>query len=486
MKSTPPPPPPAPIRVLIVDDEPAMRRTLARTLQTYGFKVESQEDGEAALGLMASLRFDVLLADVNMPGMDGLALLERVKQEHPDVEVVMLTGQADITTAVASLRLGAYHFLTKSADSEEVRRVIEMAAERKRLVDLTRQLEERLDQLEAFGELVGSSPKMREVYRLARGVAETSTTVLILGENGTGKELVARAIHRHGARGHRPFLAVNCGAIPENLVESELFGSVKGAFSEATNKPGLFELADGGTLFLDEIGDLPLAAQVKLLRALQEGEIRRLGATESKRVDVRVIAATNVDLKTRITEMRFREDLYFRLCVFPIRLPPLRQRKDDIPALAYHLLRKHAAQMGRDVKHISTEAMRRLREQPWPGNVRELGNAVERAVVMTRSDTIVPRDLAFGDDPSDAEGGSREGARFPADLEEMPYAQAKFAALDSFDKRYVEALLERFGGNVTHAAEAAGMDRSNFRRLVKKVRGNGGGDDRGVREDQAS
>src|SRR5262245_16564469 len=285
-------------RVLIVDDEVSIRRSLARLLTQTGFSVDTAEDGAAALDLLKTRNIDVVLVDLMMPNMSGMEVLSQVKQVYPDVEVIMMTAFGDVDTAVRAVRAGAYDFLAKPfSNPDAVVLVIEKAFEHRRLVKHTKALEHRLTQHEKFGELVGSSSKMQEVYRIALGVAPTSSTVLILGENGTGKELVARAIHQHSTRADKQLRVVNCGAIPETLVEAELFGSVRGAFTGAVDKPGLFELADKGTVFLDEIGDLPMIAQVKLLRALAEGEIKRVGASETQVVDVRVLAATNVDLK---------------------------------------------------------------------------------------------------------------------------------------------------------------------------------------------
>jgi len=314
---------------------------------------------------------------------------------------------------------------------------------------------------------------MREVYRLAVGVAPTSSTVLILGESGTGKELTARAIHEHSSRANKPFVAVNCSAIPVDLVESELFGHVRGAFTGAvTTREGLFKSADQGTIFLDEVGDLPPLAQVKLLRALQEGEIKPVGTNETKRVDVRVLAATNVDLRTKIAAGRFREDLYYRLNVICIELPPLRKRRDDIAILAHHFLRKYAARQGREVTKISDEAMRVLRSQNWPGNVRELENAMEHALVYCREDTILPHHLPSGRhsmSPLTDEPTGELGFTLPENLADLPYRDAKQRALCMFDDAYFSAVLRRTGGNISEAARQAGLDRSNFRRASKRT-----------------
>jgi DNA-binding NtrC family response regulator len=453
-------------RVLVVDDEPQLRRSLARIFLARGFDVLTAEDGQAALAMLETTPIDVMLCDVMMPGMSGLDVLGRAKERHAAVQVVMMTAHGDIDMAVAALRAGAYDFLTKPfASNEAVCHAIEKAAEHKRLVDKTRLLEQRLEQHEKFGELVGTSGRMQEVYRVALGVAPTTSTVLILGENGTGKELVARAIHQHSTRSDRPFRAINCGAIPDTLVETELFGSARGAFTGALDRPGLFEVADKGTVFLDEIGDLPPMAQVKLLRVLAEGEVKRVGANDSRTVDVRVIAATNVDLKERMATGRFREDLYYRLNVIPIYLPPLRQRREDIPLLAYHFLQKYGRRAGRDIKRIGVEALRALREHPWPGNVRQLENAIEHAVVMARGEAIVPGDL-----PIERDAPARPSL---ASALEGGYAQARERSIEEFERAYVEGLMRTTGGNVSEAARRADMDRSNFRRLLKRVRGVG-------------
>jgi DNA-binding NtrC family response regulator len=311
-------------------------------LMSRGIEVLTSEDGRAALEILARERVDVALVDLMMPNMGGLELLQRTKEKGIEVEIIMMTAFGDVETAVQAVRAGAYHFLTKPFRSnDEVIVTVAKAAERRQLIDRAQKLEQKLEQQERFGELIGNSTSMQEVYRLAVGVAAASSTVLILGESGTGKELTARAIHQHSSRAGKPFVAVNCSAIPVDLVESELFGHLRGAFTGATaTREGLFEVANHGTIFLDEVGDLPPLAQVKLLRTLQEGEIKRVGSNETKLVDVRVVAATNVDLRSRIAEGKFREDLFYRLNVVAIELPPLRARRDDIPLLAYHFLQK--------------------------------------------------------------------------------------------------------------------------------------------------
>jgi DNA-binding NtrC family response regulator len=462
----------APPRVLVVDDEPGLRRALTRLLQASGISVRTADDGAMATEILAEESFDVALVDLMMPRMNGLELLAHIRERHAGTQVVLMTAFGDVETAVAAVRAGAHHFLTKPFRSnDEVVLAVGKAAEHRRLVDHAVMLERRLEQMQKFGGLIGNSPKMQEVYRLALGVATTASTVLILGESGTGKELTARAIHQHSARMEKAFVPVNCSAIPENLVESELFGHVKGAFTGATaSRPGLFEMADGGTLFLDEVGDLPPQAQVKLLRALQEGEIKRVGQNDTRTVDVRVVAATNVDLKTRIGDGRFREDLYYRLNVVAISLPPLRDRPEDIPLLAQHFVRKYAERANRPVRTIGPAAMDVLKAALWKGNVRELENAIEHAVVFCTGESIEPKDLPDTEQPKRASvplrtnGGPSSGA-----LGELPFPVAKQRALAEFEAAYFQGVLDRAGGNVSEAARLSGLDRSNFRRAARRA-----------------
>jgi two-component system response regulator HydG len=485
--------------VLVVDDEPALRRSLARVLETRGMRVEVAESGEQALECITRSPPDVAIIDMMMPSMGGLEVLARVRALGVPVEVLLMTAFADVDSAVEAMKAGAYHFLTKPFHSNDaVAHAVLKAAEHRRLADRARQLEQALLSKERFGELIGDSPKMLDVYRLIEGVAPTSSTVLILGESGTGKELVARAIHQHSPRAKRPFVAVNCGAIPKELVESELFGHVRGAFTGAqTARAGLFETADGGTILLDEVGDLPLAAQVKLLRVLQEGEIKRVGADETRTVDVRVLAATNVDLMTRIQSSQFRRDLYYRLNVIAVELPALRDRGDDVLLLANHYLQKFARSMQREQKRLGSDAVRALREYSWPGNVRELEHAIEHAMVLSQKDVLTAADLPFHRVAAISAPARDSGlalASVPArivqpelppplrdegfeysrgllvELSELPYSDAKRRLLTLFDESYTGELLRRTGGNMSEAARRAGLDRSNFRRLLRRHR----------------
>jgi DNA-binding NtrC family response regulator len=463
----------APPRVLVVDDERALRRALTRLLEVKGMIVGVAEDGASAMELLERESFDVALVDLMMPRVGGLEFLDHVRQRHSAMEVVLMTAFGDVETAVQAVRAGAYHFLTKPFRSnDEVILAVTKAAEHRRLVDHAVMLERRLEQMQKFGGLIGNSVRMQEVYRLAVGVAPTTSTVLILGESGTGKELTARAIHQHSPRSEKAFVAVNCSAIPVDLVESELFGHMRGAFTGATaNRPGLFEVADGGTIFLDEIGDLPPLAQVKLLRALQEGEVKRVGANETRTVDVRVIAATNVDLKSRIASGRFREDLYYRLNVVRIALPSLRERPEDIPLLAQHFLRRYAERSNRPVQSISAAAMEILKSQRWEGNVRELENTIEHAVVFSSGERIEVRDLppTMEAGPSAHPPSVTNGGAAAPDFRDLPFRTAKSRAMAAFENKYFQALLEECSGNVSEAARRAGLDRSNFRRAARRA-----------------
>jgi two-component system response regulator HydG len=466
---------PTPARVLVVDDEPTLLKALEALLRKKGYEVTALESPIAATQKLAQEDFDVALLDVKMPQLSGLELLHAVKHRRPEIEVIMMTGHATVETALAAVKAGAYDYLTKPFDDVElVARAIAKAAERKALFDRNRELELQLRERSgpAPEGLVGTSAGMREVTRMIDAVAYSSTTVLVTGESGTGKELVARALHARSPRRTQPFVALNCGALTETLLESELFGHVKGAFTGAQrDQKGLFDAADGGTIFLDEIGDIPPPTQVRLLRVLQEGEIKRVGSADAVRVDVRVIAATHRDLPKLVRTGKFREDLFYRLNVINIPLPPLRERVEDIPLLAHHFVRRYADRLGKKVRSVAPETIDLLSGHRWPGNVRELENAIERAVVLCRGDSILPGDL-----PPAVTGRTAPLVRDPpsngddAAWLSLSYAAAKEQALRRFEKSYVDALMKACDSNISAAARKAGMDRSNFKRVLRKYR----------------
>ena len=452
----------APVRVLVVDDKENILKLFAKIL-AEGHRVTTALDGARALSLIATEEFDVVVTDIRMPGAGGFEVLAAVKARSPSTEVVMMTGYASVGDAVRAMKLGAYDYLEKPFDPDAAALTVARAAERRRLRDETASLRRELEGIHSFHNLVGKSDRMRDVYRLLEQAAGLDITVLLGGETGTGKELAARAIHYHSTRKERRFVPVNCGALPPDLVESELFGHARGAFTgAATAKAGLFEEAEGGTIFLDEIGELPLGTQVKLNRVLQEREIRRVGDNVAIKVDVRVIAATHRDLKTEVQAGRFREDLFYRLNVFPIRLPPLRERAEDVPLLASHFLEKHARAMRREIGGFDPDALRLLASHPWPGNVRELENAIERAVAIASGSSILSRDL-----PAELASQASPPSTGPA-LAAMPYREVVEQAQDRVSRQYLTALLTEFHGNVTRAAARAGLERESLHRLLKK------------------
>jgi two-component system response regulator HydG len=448
--------------VLVVDDKENMLTLFQKILGT-AYELTTAADGTRALSLIAGRQFDLVVTDIRMPGADGFEILKAVKAHAPDTEVVLMTAYASVQKAVEAIKQGAYDYIQKPFDPDDVSLIVARAIERKRLREQAANLRRELDGVYGFDNIVGKSPAMRDIYELVQRAAKLDITVLVAGETGTGKELVAHAIHHHSARAGARFVAVNCGALPTELVESELFGHAKGAFTGAyAAKPGLFEEARGGTLFLDEIGELPLPVQVKLNRALQEKVIRRVGETSEATVDVRVIAATHRDLKVEAQAGRFREDLFYRLNVFPIRLPALRERREDIPLLAAHLLNKYGNAHERPVQRFEPEALRALTSYSWPGNVRELENAIERAVAISDGPTVAVDAL-----PEEVRG--TQAGQLPTELlVRMPYREAADLARDRFSRDYLVALMREFCGNVTRAAERAGMERESLHRLLKR------------------
>jgi DNA-binding NtrC family response regulator len=449
-------------RVLVVDDKENILKLFARILgDTY--EVTSAADGGRAISLIGGQEFDVIVTDLRMPGADGFEVLRAAKARSPETEVVMMTAYATVQDAVTAMKEGAYDYLQKPFDPDDATLVIARALERKRLRAQADSLRRELEGVYSFHNLVGKSAPMKDVYQLLEQASKLDITVLLNGETGTGKELAARAIHYHSARKERRFVPVNCGALPSELVESELFGHAKGAFTGAVGaKPGLFEEAEGGTIFLDEIGELPLPVQVKLNRVLQEKEIRRVGDNRPTPVDVRVIAATHRDLKAEVATGRFREDLFYRVNVFPVVLPALRDRREDIPLLASHFLEKHTGALRKDLSGIEADALRALTGYPWPGNVRELENAIERAVAVAKGPKIELRDL-----PPDVKG-TQEGAIPGEVLAKMPYREAVDLARDRVSRDYLTVLMREHEGNVTHAAQRAGMERESLHRLLKR------------------
>ena len=449
-------------RVLVVDDKENMLELFEKILAS-SYDLTTAGDGLRALSLVTNETFDTVVADIRMPGAEGFEILRAVKARSPSTEVVMMTGHGTIADAVQAMKMGAYDYLAKPFDPDAAAMVVARAAEHKRLKDEAATLRRELAGTSAFHDIIGKSAKMLEVYRLLEQAAALDITVLLGGETGTGKELAARAIHDQSARRARSFIPVNCGALPPDLVESELFGHAKGSFTGAAGaKAGLFEEAEGGTIFLDEVGELPLPTQVKLNRALQEREIRRVGSNDPVQVDVRVIAATHRDLRGEVARGRFREDLFYRLHVFPIRLPALRERQEDVALLAAHFLEKHARATRRDIAEFEPAALKVLTSCAWPGNVRELEHAVERAVAVAKG----PR-IAAGDLPSESQ---ERNAMTPsgAALTTLPYRDAIDQMRDRFSREYFVALMREFKGNVTRAAERAQLERETLHRMLKR------------------
>jgi two-component system response regulator PilR (NtrC family) len=448
-------------RILVVDDERSMREVLFSMLKNEGYDVTLAEGGEAAIEAVRRETFDAIITDVRMPKVDGLQVLKASKEISPSTVVIMLTAFGSSETAVEAMKLGAYDYITKPFKYDEVTLNIKRALERKRLRDENLNLKRRLETQYRFENIIGKSAKIVEVFDTIRKIADSSSTVMLTGESGTGKELVAQAIHVNSPRRDKPFISVNCGAIPEGLMESELFGHVKGAFTGAVvNKVGLFSAADGGTLFLDEITEIPLLLQVKLLRAIQEREIRRVGDTKDTKVDVRLIAATNKDLESAVSDGTLREDLFYRLNVIPIHLPQLRERVEDIPLLVAHFLQKFGKELGKEVRGVSPEALALLEQYHWPGNIRELENVVERALVLGTGDMLSVESLP--------ESVRRQRQPRGADLD-LPEAGLDLdATLDQIERRLLERALERTKGVQTRAAELLHLSFRQFRYKLQK------------------
>ncbi len=446
--------------ILVVDDEANIRRMVARLLEAEGYRAREASDGRAAVGAVEAEEPDVVLLDLAMPELDGLAALRALRERHPELPVVMMSGRATLGDAVQATKLGAFHFIEKPLNPEAVLLTIRSALELRRARELSRAL---VADLGTELDLVGSSEAMRGIRTLIRQVAPTDARVLITGESGTGKELVAAALHALSRRADGPFVRVNCAAIPRDLIESELFGHEKGAFTGATERRrGRFELADGGTLFLDEVGELGAEAQAKLLRALESGEVERVGGQEPIRVDVRVIAATNRDLRAEVAAGRFREDLFYRLNVIPIHVPPLRERLEDVPELAAHFLARLQARHGLVPPVPGDDALDRLRRYAWPGNVRELANVCERLTILYPGRRIGAREVASML-PDEAGGAAPGGAA--ARVDAGPLA----GRIEAYERGQILAALDEAGGNVADAARRLETDRANLYRRMKRL-----------------
>ncbi|MDJ0782319.1 MAG: sigma-54 dependent transcriptional regulator [Desulfosarcinaceae bacterium] len=449
-------------RLLIVDDEPDMLQLLKRSLAPeLGCELQTAPSGEAALRLLAAERTDLVLADIKMPGMDGLELLDLIKRQYPDLTVLMMTAYGHIEMAVEAMKRGAYDFITKPFEHDALVLRLEKALERSRLMRENQRLLEVCQSTHSFQNLVGESPAMQRVFETIQMVAKTDLTVLITGESGTGKDLTARAVHTLSERRKRPFIAVNCPTVPENILESELFGYKKGAFTNATqDKRGLFQEAHTGTIFLDEIGDVSPTIQTKLLRVLQEKEFKPLGDARPVQVDVRILASTNQNLREKIRQGSFREDFFYRLNVLPIELPPLRERREDIALIAHHLLEKHCSDQNKPLKRLSPELLEAFRRHPWEGNVRELENLVLQGLLFAAGEVIAPRDVGLT--------ATQQPAPLPPDTRDLPYKEAKEQTLRHFNHSYIGYALTTCRGNVTQAARMCGLERQALQQIMRR------------------
>jgi len=454
-------------RVVVIDDEVNAAQALETLLREDGYEVERANDARSGLQLVEKNAPDVVLTDLRMPGMNGLELLAKVKEIHPETMVIMMTAYGTVKTAVEAMKRGAEDYLSKPIDVEELEVVIQKALDRKVLLEEARSLRERLEQKYRFDNLVGESPEMLAVFKTIRQVAPSSASVLLLGESGTGKELFAQALHQNSPRRHKPFVKVACAALPETLLESELFGHEKGAFTGAVyTRAGRFEAADGGTLFLDEIGDISPTVQVKLLRFLEEREFERVGGNRTFKVDVRIVAATHRDLKKMLDDGSFREDLYYRLNVIEIHIPPLRGRPGDISLLAHHFLRKYAEANGKEIKGIPDEVLALLLGHAWPGNVRELENAMERAVVLVSGPTLAPEHFPTL---------RQAGAATPGGAAESPGLGVRIpgSTLAALEREAILRTLEAVGGSTSRAASMLDISARKIQYKLKEYQQEG-------------
>ena len=449
-------------KILIIDDEPDMLRGCQKFLETAGYAVVIAESGEAGLALFETENPDLTIVDLKMPGMDGMAVLESIMARDREAVVIVFTGYGTVESAVKAIRAGAFDFVQKPFDPDAFLIVIERALKLRQVRMENRALKQMLDTRFRFENIIGNSEAITQVFDFIRKISNTPANVLITGESGTGKELVAQCIHANSKRSHKPFVPLNCGGLPENLVESELFGHAKGAFTDAKqNRAGLMEHAKDGTFFLDEIGELPMSLQVKFLRVLEDHKIRRLGSNEEIEIDIRLISATNQNIEALIGGGRFREDLFYRLNTFEIHLPPLRERQGDIQLLAHHFVNHFAETSEKAIQGISTEAMDVLCEYNWPGNVRELMHVMERAVALSDADTIqledLPENLIIQTEDTIVSAQT-----------DLPFQDAKDAVIEKFERTFIDRLLKSHNGNVSRAARQNGTERRTLQRLISK------------------
>jgi two-component system NtrC family response regulator len=453
--------------ILVIDDDPIVGESCEITLTEAGYTVKTTFSGKEALEKIKGDTFDIALLDLKMPEMDGIEVLQAIKKSYPGITVIMITGYPTVETAIKAQRLGVFDYVLKPFAPEELNIVVARALDNRELIRENQRLRQQLqDNYKFNNNIVGNSKSIQEIYTLIEKVAPTDSTILIYGESGTGKEVIARAIHQSSLRKDKQFVTVDCAVLSENLLESELFGHVKGSFTGATmDKPGLFEIASGGTMFLDEIGNISLSVQKKLLRVLQEREFMRVGGTEVKKVDIRLIVATNRNLESMVAERTFREDLFYRLNIVPIHLPPLRERKQDIPILACHFLEEYSKEANKNVSNISPEAMELLVNYDWPGNIRELENLIERIVVTIDEKTVLPGHLSFIQSKSNT-----TVLAIPRTSDELKEIKKTLRekAVEDVERLFVVETLKRNGWNVTKAAEDVGMLRQNFQTLMRK------------------
>ena len=449
-----------PYPILVVDDEPAILDVMSVNLEKRNYQVHTASTGREALLKDEKVKYSVIVLDYNLPDMDGFKILSELKKRDPEVMVVMITAHGTIEMAVAAMKSGAFNYLVKPINYDEMGLVVDKAIQHHKVLIELQDLRKQLNEKHEIEDMIGQSSQMQKVYEMVRVVADSDATVLIRGETGTGKELIARAIHRSGARQKMNFVSFNCAAIPATLLEAELFGYEKGAFTGAvTQKPGKFERADGGTLFLDEIGDIAPEIQVKLLRALQEGEFDRMGGVKTLKVNVRIIASTNKDLEKAMQEGSFRSDLFYRLNVIPIVLPPLRKRKDDIPLLVNHFIRKYSKKNNKEIKSISPSALSSLMQYHWPGNVRELENVMERTIVVTSKDRIDEVEISLS---------GNNGSFMQISGNDTSFKNSKQKVIESFEIYYLTEAMKHNNGNISAAAKKAGLDYKNFHSKLKK------------------